>query len=68
MGRVKSNPNLTDFTRQNVEAGISKQYALWFKSHASEIVKLFETYYLPAGTADDDHLAWLQFAVDVKIV
>jgi hypothetical protein len=72
MKRVKSDTKLPTYTRQQVESRLSIQYAPWFgtfgnHSQAQAIIKIFEDNYLPPGTADDDHLAWLQFAVDVRI-
>ena len=67
MGRVRANTNLTTYTKQQVENRISEQYAIWFgnQTQAQAVLKIFEDNYLLPGTADDDHLAWLQFAVDV---
>jgi hypothetical protein len=62
-------PNLTDYTKQLVESRLASQYELWFNSNGNQTeaaLKIFEKYYLKNGTADDDHLAWLQFAVDVS--
>lgn len=66
MGRVKKDTNLTTYTKQDVEARISSMYALWFGNQSKNILQMFEDNYLKTGVADDDHLAWLQFAVDVR--
>lgn len=58
--------NLHQFTKGWVESMISDQYASWFGNNSQAILKIFEDNYLKPGTADDDNMAWLQFAVDVK--
>jgi hypothetical protein len=70
MGRVKADTNLTFYTKQNVEASLTQQYATWFNGNqtlAQSVIQIWENTYLLPGTADDDHLTWLQFAVDVRI-
>jgi hypothetical protein len=32
------------------------------------VIKIWEDNYLPPGTSDDDHKAWLQFAIDVMVL
>jgi hypothetical protein len=66
MPRVKKDTNLTTYTKQDVEARISSMYASWFGNQSKNILQMFEDNYLKTGVADDDHLAWLQFAVDVR--
>jgi hypothetical protein len=69
MGRVKAdNASLSVFTRQQVEARLKGQYGPWFanQTQADAVMKIWEDNYLQPGAADDDHMAWLQFAVDVK--
>jgi hypothetical protein len=68
VNRVKSDLNLTTYTRQDVEARIAHEYMDYFGNHTQEVLQLFEDTYLPSGTADDDHLAWLQFRVDVSTI
>ena len=57
----------TTYTRQQVETRLSNQYATWFanQTQAQAVIKIWEDNYLPPGTSDDDHKAWLKFAVDV---
>uniref|UniRef100_A0A914CT25 Uncharacterized protein n=1 Tax=Acrobeloides nanus TaxID=290746 RepID=A0A914CT25_9BILA len=43
----------------DVQDGIDFQ-----KNQSQAALQIFEDVYLPSGTADDDHMAWLQFAVD----
>jgi hypothetical protein len=69
MGRVKANnASLSVFTRQQVEASLKGQYGPWFanQTQSDAVMKIWEDNYLQPGAADDDHMAWLQFAVDVK--
>ena len=63
-----ANRDLTTYTRQNIEKRLLNTYAPWFGNgtKAQAILKIWEDNYLPPGTADDDHLAWLQFIVDVR--
>ena len=63
---MKSDLNLTTYTKQGVEERLASQYAPWFKNQSQAALQIFEDVYLPSGTADDDHMAWLQFAVDVR--
>ena len=67
MDRVKSNTNLTTYNKHQVETSIFGQFGTWFgnQTQAQAVLKIFEDNYLLPGTADDDHFAWLQFAVDV---
>ena len=65
MYRVKADTNLTTYTKADVESRLSSQYADYFGNQTQAVLKIFENNLLPSGTADDDHLAWLQFAVDV---
>lgn len=69
MGRVKNDHNLTSYTKQQVETRLSEKFAPWFvnQTQAQTVIQIFDEYYKKNGTADDDHLAWLQFAVDVRI-
>lgn len=64
---MKRNPNLTDYTRQQVESRLLDWYGSWFGDKNQTVLQIFENTYLKNGTADDDHLAWLQFEVDVRI-
>ena len=66
MGQVKSDHNLTSYTRQQVEQRLANTYAVYFGNNSQRVLNIFESNYLPNGTADDDHVAWLQFVVDVR--
>uniref|UniRef100_A0A914DYB4 Uncharacterized protein n=1 Tax=Acrobeloides nanus TaxID=290746 RepID=A0A914DYB4_9BILA len=66
MGRVKSDHNLTSYTKQGVESRLAQQYASWWGNQSEAMIKIFEDAYSNSSTADDDHLAWLQFAVNVN--
>jgi hypothetical protein len=61
-----ANQNLSQYTKSLTESKISEQFSEWFGNHSAEVMQIFEQNYLKSGTADDDHLAWLQFIVDVR--
>jgi hypothetical protein len=63
-----ANRDLTSYTRQKIESRLLEQYAPWYGNgtKAQAVLKIWEDNYLLPGTADDDHLAWLQFIVDVR--
>jgi hypothetical protein len=67
IGNVIKNPNLTEYTRSSMEGRIARAFASFIGNQSQAIIKIFEDNYLKPGTADDDHLAWLQFIVDVSI-
>ena len=67
MYTIKKDPNLTGYTRELMEVRIANEFASFIGNQSQAIIKIFEDNYLKPGTADDDHLAWLQFIVDVSI-
>lgn len=69
MGRVKlDNASLATYTRQQVEARLKGQYGHWFanQTQTDAVMKIWDDNYLQPGASDGDHMAWMQFAVDVK--
>ena len=46
MSTVKHNPNLTFYTKENIEGELSGQYKSWWGNKTSAVLKIFEDNYL----------------------
>jgi hypothetical protein len=61
------NYNLTDYTRTFAVSHLSNSYKNFYQNQTMKSINLLENLYLKHGVDPNDHLAWVQFMVDVRI-
>uniref|UniRef100_A0A914E6C2 Carboxylesterase type B domain-containing protein n=1 Tax=Acrobeloides nanus TaxID=290746 RepID=A0A914E6C2_9BILA len=57
--------NFTDYSKKYFEAELELFASIIFGGQLQTSINIFEHMFVPPGTADDDHLAWLKATVDV---
>lgn len=67
IGNMNSGTKFTDYSRQYFETEFSQFGAPLFGDKLQYMLKIFENSYVPFGTDDNDHLAWLKATVDVRL-
>ena len=58
--------NFTDYSKKHFEAELELFASIIFGDQLQAASSIFEHMFVPAGTADDDHFAWLKATVDVS--